>query len=54
MDRRRFVKSASWGTAGLLLSSVASKGQDNLIRSNKAGTSGNSPDRLGQSVDSLD
>jgi len=32
MDRRRFVKSASWSTAGLLLSSVASKGQDNLIR----------------------
>ena len=30
MDRRRFVKSASWGTAGLLLSSVASKGQDDV------------------------
>jgi hypothetical protein len=32
MDRRRFVKSASWGTAGLLLSSVASKGQDEGTR----------------------
>ena len=28
MDRRRFVKSASWGVAGSLLSSVASRGQD--------------------------
>ena len=27
MDRRRFVKSAGWGTAGLLFSSLASKGQ---------------------------
>ncbi|MHB2009827.1 MAG: hypothetical protein ACYCOX_17530, partial [Acidobacteriaceae bacterium] len=32
MDRRRFVKSASWGTAGLLLSSVASRGQDDVTR----------------------
>jgi hypothetical protein len=32
MDRRRFVKSASLGTAGLLLGSVASKGQDDLTR----------------------
>ncbi len=32
MDRRRFVKSASWGTAGLLLGSVASKGQDDVTR----------------------
>ena len=29
MDRRRFVKSASWGAAGCLLSTVASRGQDN-------------------------
>lgn len=28
MDRRRFVKTASWGAAGLWLGSVASKGQD--------------------------
>ena len=32
MDRRRFVKSASLGTAGLLLGSVASKGQDDVTR----------------------
>jgi len=32
MDRRRFFKSASWGTAGLLLSSVALKGQDDATR----------------------
>jgi hypothetical protein len=32
MDRRRFVKSASWGTAGLLFSSVALKGQDDVTR----------------------
>lgn len=32
MDRRRFVKSASWGTVGMLLNSVVSKGQDDLIR----------------------
>ena len=30
MDRRRFVKGASWGAAGLLLGSVASEGQDDL------------------------
>jgi hypothetical protein len=33
MDRRRFVKSASLSTAGLLLSSAASKGQNDLTRS---------------------
>lgn len=32
MDRRRFVQSASLGAAGLLLSSVALKSQDNLIQ----------------------
>ena len=32
MDRRRFVKSASWGTAGLLFSSLASKGQVDATR----------------------
>lgn len=32
MDRRRFVKSASWGAAGCLLSSVASRGEDDLAR----------------------
>ena len=32
MDRRRFVKSASWSTAGLLFSSTASKGHADLIR----------------------
>ena len=32
MDRRRFVKSASLGTAGLLFGSVVSKGQENVIR----------------------
>ena len=32
MDRRRFVKSASWGTVGLLLSSVASRSQDDVTR----------------------
>jgi hypothetical protein len=32
MDRRRFVKSASWGTAGLLFSSIASKSQDDVTR----------------------
>ncbi len=31
MDRRRFVKSASLGTAGLLLGSVVSKGQDGIL-----------------------
>ena len=32
MDRRRFVKSASWGTAGCLFSSVASRGHEDLAR----------------------
>ena len=32
MDRRRFVQSASLGTAGLLLSSVVSKGQEDVTR----------------------
>jgi hypothetical protein len=32
MDRRRFVKSASLGAAGLWLSSVASRGEDDLAR----------------------
>ncbi|MGC2511838.1 MAG: hypothetical protein WA430_14830, partial [Acidobacteriaceae bacterium] len=32
MDRRRFVKSAGWGTAGLLFSSLASKGQKDATR----------------------
>ena len=32
MDRRRFVKSASWGAAGCLLTSVASSGQDHPAR----------------------
>jgi hypothetical protein len=32
MDRRRFVKGASWGTAGLLLGPVAAIGQDDLVR----------------------
>jgi hypothetical protein len=32
MDRRRFVKSAGWGTAGLLLNAIVSKGQDDVTR----------------------
>ncbi|MES2220172.1 MAG: hypothetical protein V4587_04315, partial [Acidobacteriota bacterium] len=32
MDRRRFVKSASLGTAGLLLGSVVSRGQEERLR----------------------
>jgi hypothetical protein len=32
MNRRRFVKSAGWGTAGLLLNSVASKSRDDLAQ----------------------
>ena len=32
MDRRRFVKSATGGAAGWLLSSVPSRSQDNLAR----------------------
>ncbi len=33
MDRRRFVKSAGWGTAGLLLNSAASKSKGQPMRS---------------------